>query len=70
MPDIILRPVDRVVIVKDGQDETPFNKRTWEASYDWEPGKRSEDFRWLRGHGDTQDRAIAALLQETERVQP
>lgn len=64
--EIILRPVDVIVIVRDGEEEVPHNKRIWEASFSWVPGSSSENFKWLRGYSSTQEGAIATLYQEKD----
>ena len=48
----------------------PCPARSYQARVDWAPGMRSEDFRFLRGFGATEEEAVAALHQEKERVQP
>ena len=51
--EIILRPVYVGVIVRDGQDETPFTKLVWQAT---------DAVSGTQRHGDSQNDAIAALL--------
>ena len=48
----------------------PHPARIYQARFDWAPGMQSEDFRFLRGYGATEEAAIAALYQEKERKQP
>lgn len=47
----------------------PRPSKIYEARFDWAPGLRSEDFRFLRGHGATEEEAVAVLHQEKERMQ-
>ena len=67
MDKVILTPVD-VEVSWEGRDGTwvvrSWVVRSWEARYVWEEGMRSEDRRWLRGYGTTQEEAVASLLHD------
>ena len=73
---VITAPVDISVLREDLplRDDVGFHNpcpaRIYQARFDWAPGMRSEDFRFLRGYGATEEAAIAALYQEKERKQP
>lgn len=58
--EIILKPVYVTVIVQDGQAETPHDKRVWQATF-----RRESTESNLEVYGDTQEAAIASLLQKT-----
>lgn len=47
----------------------PRPAKIYEARFDWAPGLRSEDFRFLRGYGATEEEAVAVLHQEKEHMQ-
>lgn len=59
MDKVILTPID-VEVTQHGISGT-WTIRTWEARYDWVPARSSENLRWLRGHGVTQEEAVASL---------
>ena len=71
---VIVIPVDVSILREDLRlgDEAGYHNprpaRIYEAWFDWAPGMRSEDFRFLRGFGATEEEAVAALHQEKEHV--
>lgn len=62
LAEIILRPVDVIAYVQEAGDETPHNKRIWEARFGPEPASQ------IRGFGDTQEAAIANLCQVRDQM--
>ena len=73
---VIILPVDIDILREDlplGNEAGYHNPRPakiYEARFDWAPGLRSEDYRYLRGYGATEEEAVAVLYQEKEHVQP
>jgi hypothetical protein len=62
---IILRPVYSQVILEENLDAGDgwHDLLTWEARFFWEVGHRSEDWRFFRGRGASQEEAVAELLR-------
>lgn len=56
--EVILKPVYVDAIVRDGQDETPFTRLIWEASFGIGPGSD------LVAFGASQEAAVAALYEK------